>query len=84
MTNKQNSHLKKRVHIYHFYKIFYALANWNNSHAHTISHHKSSPLFLVYHPPHPIQKPIKHMQYEVFKVPCEVHYSMYNLYMHLS
>jgi len=46
----------------------------------TTSH---SLFFLVYHPPHPIQKPIKHMHYEVFRVLCKVHYSMCNLYKHL-
>jgi hypothetical protein len=40
--------------------------------------------FLVYHPPHPIQKPIRHLHYEVFRVTCKVHYSMCNLHMHLS
>jgi hypothetical protein len=33
----------------------------------TTSH---SLLFLVYYPPHPIQKPIRYMHYEMFKVKC--------------
>ncbi len=36
MTNKQISHLKKKVHICHFYKIFSALGNWSNF---SCSHH---------------------------------------------
>ncbi len=46
MTNKQNSHLQKIVHISHFYKIFSAFANWKNFHAHNISNHKSSPFLF--------------------------------------
>jgi len=66
MTNKQNSHLQKIVHISHFYKIFFWLCKLKQF---SCSHHFQPLFFLVYHPPHPIQKPIRYMHYEVFKVP---------------
>ncbi len=82
MTNKQNSHLQKRMHIFHFYKIFLPLQIEAILMLTPFPSTGHPFFFLVYHPPHPNQKPSKHMHYEVFRVTCKVHYNMCNLYMH--
>ncbi len=84
MTNKKNSDLQKLVHISHFYKKILPLQIETMLMLTPFPTTNHPLFFLVYHPPHPIQKPIRHMHYEVFKVLCKEHYNMSKLYMHLS
>ncbi len=84
MTNKQNSHLQKKNIFIIFIKTILPL-QIETILMLTPFLTTSHPLFfLVYHTPHPIQKFIRDMHYEVFRVFCKVHYNMCNLYMHLS
>jgi hypothetical protein len=80
MTNKKNSNLKKKCIFFILIRFFLPLQIETILMLTTFPTTSHPLFFLVYHSPHPIQKPIGHLHYEVFRVLCKVHYNMWNLH----